>query len=175
MGYDELSSIRFIIPAAPVAKARPRTVTMRNGKKRTYTPAKTNEYEQLGRFHAQQAMKKHKIMLQAVRMVCRLEVPIPKSWSKKKRKEAASGDLRPITRPDVDNYVKAILDCCNGVCFKDDSQVVELVVTKVYSHEPKATIQLMEIPHANQITDPQDCGELSSADWAAAFRLHSRL
>ena len=36
---------------------------------------------------------------------------------------------------DIDNLVKGVLDSCNGILFKDDSQVVSLMATKVQSHE----------------------------------------
>ena len=36
---------------------------------------------------------------------------------------------------DVDNFVKGLLDCCNGSMWKDDSQIVELHATKAW-HEP---------------------------------------
>lgn len=36
-------------------------------------------------------------------------------------------------RPDVDNYVKAILDLCNGVLWKDDSQITYLEADKAWA------------------------------------------
>jgi Holliday junction resolvase RusA-like endonuclease len=36
-------------------------------------------------------------------------------------------------RPDVDNYIKAILDLCNGVIWDDDSQIVYLEATKEWA------------------------------------------
>jgi Holliday junction resolvase RusA-like endonuclease len=48
---------------------------------------------------------------------------------------------------DVDNYVKAVLDEMNGVCFDDDSQVVMLVASKLYAPSRWAgvTIQMREM------------------------------
>jgi Holliday junction resolvase RusA-like endonuclease len=37
-----------------------------------------------------------------------------------------------ITKPDVDNLAKAILDALNGVAYEDDSQVYSLEVQKWY-------------------------------------------
>ncbi|PKG26966.1 RusA family crossover junction endodeoxyribonuclease [Cytobacillus horneckiae] len=36
--------------------------------------------------------------------------PVLKSFSKNKVAAAESGELRPVTKPDVDNYVKGIKD-----------------------------------------------------------------
>jgi len=38
----------------------------------------------------------------------------------------------PISRPDVDNYAKLVLDALNGILWRDDSQVVELRVLKAF-------------------------------------------
>ena len=56
----------------------------------------------------------------------------PKSWSKAKTKNALGGLIAP-GRPDIDNYLKAVLDGCNGVAFLDDSQVVAVYATKRYA------------------------------------------
>lgn len=40
---------------------------------------------------------------------------------------------RPISRPDLENMGKGLLDACNDVLWNDDSQVVELVYRKFYS------------------------------------------
>ena len=143
----------FTIPAAPVAKARPRMARMRNGTVRTYTPKKTTEYEKLGRYCAQQAMLNQKPLHGPLLFACKLELPIPKSWSKKKKKQAVEGTLRPVKRPDIDNYVKALLDSCNDVVFVDDSQVVDMMVSKVYSHQPRAILRFIPLDDCEKIAE----------------------
>ena len=49
---------------------------------------------------------------------------------------------RPMTRPDVDNYVKAVLDGLNGVAWHDDSQVVTLHAEKHYTLTGKPYLEL---------------------------------
>lgn len=70
---------------------------------------------------------------------------IPKSFSKKKTEEAENGILRPVTKPDVDNYYKGIGDALNEVIWKDDSQVISLTVEKFYSKRPRAEINISEV------------------------------
>tara|TARA_Y100001963_G_C6442591_1_gene292054 strand:+ start:58 stop:480 length:423 start_codon:yes stop_codon:yes gene_type:complete len=43
--------------------------------------------------------------------------------------------IHNIKRPDVDNYLKYIFDCCNGVCYIDDSQIVSVFSCKRYVDE----------------------------------------
>ena len=40
-----------------------------------------------------------------------------------------------VTSPDIDNLVKFILDGMNGLIYKDDAQVVKLIVQKLYDSE----------------------------------------
>lgn len=67
---------------------------------------------------------------------------IPKSFSKKKREEAALGYVRPTTKPDTDNYVKGVLDAFNGTVLKDDSVVCEIFARKFYSERPRIEVVL---------------------------------
>ena len=49
-------------------------------------------------------------------------------------------------RPDVDNYAKAVLDSCNEKVWVDDSQIVELIVTKRWSDaEGYFTLEIKEL------------------------------
>jgi Holliday junction resolvase RusA-like endonuclease len=39
----------------------------------------------------------------------------------------------PCVRPDLDNYIKAVMDALNGVWWKDDGQVCQLSARKAYT------------------------------------------
>lgn len=54
------------------------------------------------------------------------------SNSKSKLYLASKRILRPLTRPDVDNYAKIILDILNNLIYEDDSQVTCLYSEKFY-------------------------------------------
>lgn len=69
--------------------------------------------------------------------------PIPKSWSKKKQKEALEGGFRPLVKPDLDNVSKIILDSLNKVAFDDDKSVCDLHIHKWYSHEPRVEVTII--------------------------------
>jgi Holliday junction resolvase RusA-like endonuclease len=47
-----------------------------------------------------------------------------------------------ISRGDIDNYVKLVLDALNGVFYKDDSQVCILETIKKYSSNPRTVVQI---------------------------------
>ncbi len=65
-------------------------------------------------------------------------MPIPKSWSQKRRKEVLG---KPHTKkPDIDNFAKMYLDALNGVVFRDDAQVAYLLCEKIYCDKPRTEI-----------------------------------
>ena len=53
----------------------------------------------------------------------------------------------PITKPDLDKLVRAVLDALTGVCFADDSQVVMLTAFKLYAEAEPYTEVSVEACH----------------------------
>lgn len=118
-----MSVVEFFVPGEPRGKGRPRAA--RRGKHITlYTDSKTAAYENLVAVFASQAMKGMPPMREAVRLTVDVRLPIRQSWSKRKQADALNGNLQAITKPDLDNVIKAVKDGCNGVVWHDDSQVV---------------------------------------------------
>jgi Holliday junction resolvase RusA-like endonuclease len=136
--------VEFVLPGKPVPKGRPR-ITSIGVKPRAYTPAATRKYEDEIRLVAGFAMRDHDPIPGPVAVEITARVPIPKSMSKKKRAEIAEGDRLPVTKPDVDNYIKAALDAMNGVVFEDDNQVTDLSVSKRYSDTPELAVRVTSI------------------------------
>lgn len=120
--------VRFFVSGKPQPKERPRFG--KNGK--PFTPKKTKSYESRVAYYAAQAMHPLKPIEGAVSMTIRCDIIAPISWSDKKRKSAVDGKIKPTTRPDIDNYLKAVLDGCNGVVYLDDNQVTSVYITKRY-------------------------------------------
>lgn len=127
--------IAFTVPGQPQGKGRAKIVKI-GGFSRMATPEKTVAYEGLVALAAQQAMGERQLLDGPVAVALELECQVPASWSKRKQQQALLGEIRPTTKPDVDNSCKAILDGCNGVLWRDDVQVVELSVRKRYSPTP---------------------------------------
>lgn len=66
--------------------------------------------------------------------------------SKKKLKEKLEAEeIFCSKKPDIDNYLKALLDSMTGVVFKDDGQVVECRARKLYSMKPRIEFEIKEI------------------------------
>ena len=135
--------ITFVVYGTAVPKQRPRI-----SGRRAYTPKRTKDYE--GRV-LDAFRSSYKGFYPAfgkdvpVRICITVSQEIPRSWSKKKRARAESGEIVPLSRNgDVDNIAKSILDALNGFAYEDDCQVTTLIVTKQYGVRPCAEVQLGE-------------------------------
>jgi Holliday junction resolvase RusA-like endonuclease len=73
---------------------------------------------------------------------------IVKSASKKDKARMLSGELKPTKKPDADNIIKVICDALNHIAYKDDTQVVDLDITKVYGEKEKVIVEIEEIRSA---------------------------
>jgi len=137
------TAVTITIRGEPVAKGRPRFVRKTGI---AFTPSHARKYEAHGRLAAQLAMNGKPPLAVPVRAEITVDLPVPASWSGKRRDAALCGDIRPTTRPDADNYVKAALDAINEIVVTDDSMIVDLVVTKKYATVPALTITVTPLP-----------------------------
>jgi len=117
------------IETKPEPKQRPR-LSYIGGKARIYTPAKTARYERMIRRAYAEEHGGRDVFVGAVSMQVLFSMPMPVSWSKK-RKEKMYG--KPHTQsPDLDNLVKAVMDGLDGA-LSDDAQVVDIDASKRWS------------------------------------------
>lgn len=134
--------MKFIIPGEPQGKARARTVKTKKGKTVSFTPEKTELYENLIKQIAMQS----KIYFEGpVKMNIIAFYGVPASDSKKKRIEKLANIIRPTKKPDLDNVCKVICDALNGVVYKDDTQVVSITIGKYYSEKPCVEVSVEEV------------------------------
>jgi Holliday junction resolvase RusA-like endonuclease len=119
--------MKIFIPGEPIAQPRVK-VSTRGGFARAYVDSKhpIHAYKQAIRLAYVNAGGEALEGPVSVRIVCLFERP--KSHSKKRRQ-----DPEPkITKPDLDNVGKAILDALNEIAYNDDGQVFMLAVEKWY-------------------------------------------
>jgi Holliday junction resolvase RusA-like endonuclease len=124
--------ITFKVDADPVGKQRAR-YAKRGNFVQTYTPDKTRNYESLIKEAAIEAMGTSEPLETPVTLYLYIRAPIPKSLPKKRIEACLNGLEKPIKKPDASNVLKSVEDAMNGVVYKDDSQIVNIHVSKVYS------------------------------------------
>lgn len=134
----------FIVNTDPVPKGRPRFV---KGTGRTYTPAATREATKILSEYI--ALKKRGVITRydgsnkyGVAVYCRF-------YCKRPKRLGSGAAVLKQTKPDIDNYMKLVLDACNDAgVWEDDSMVVELLGQKWYcasDQEPQVQIQVSRL------------------------------
>ena len=135
--------ISFTVDGTAVPKQRPRI-----SGRRAYTPKRTKDYEErVLRAFCSSYSGFYPMFGKDTPVSISINVyqAIPKSWSKKKRLQAESGEIVPLSRNgDADNIAKSILDALNGFAYEDDCQVTTLMITKQYGVNPCAEVRLGE-------------------------------
>jgi Holliday junction resolvase RusA-like endonuclease len=126
--------VTFKLDADPVGKQRAR-YARRGNFVQTYTPDKTRTYESLIKEAATEAMGSSEPLETPVNLYLYNRAPIPKSYSKKKIVDCLNGLEKPIKKPDASNVLKSVEDAMNGVVYRDDCQIVNFHVSKVYSSQ----------------------------------------
>jgi Holliday junction resolvase RusA-like endonuclease len=131
--------ITFIVKGEPKSKSRPRFT--KSG--RVYTPSKTIQYETLVGLSYRNSARGYKFT-SPVRVTVRAYHKPPKK-SKKVVEDMLNGRILPTKRPDADNIAKIVLDGLNHIAWVDDTQVVDMMVTKRYSEDPMVAVTIEEI------------------------------
>lgn len=130
---------RVFLPGDPVAKGRPR---FRNTGKfvQTYTPKKTRDYEaKIKRMVSEQISEP---FTGALELRAIFYMPIPQSWSKRKKAEALGS--YHTSKPDLDNLAK-VCDGFNEVLWLDDSQIAKTQFVKKYGETPGIALELRRL------------------------------
>ena len=136
-------AVTFTVDGTPVAKGRPRFA--KRGKfVQTYTPQKTKDYESLVMDAASDATGSSEPLETPAAIYLYIHMPIPASYSKKRRQDCLSGIEKPIKKPDWDNIAKAVTDALNGIVYVDDCQIVTAHVKKAYSDTARVEVLIQE-------------------------------
>lgn len=131
--------IKFTIPGEPVAKARPGS----NAWGGRYLPPKTDAFQNLVKL-AFAAANPGWIPVKPYPIEISIDAyyQIPESWPKKKKAQAADNMVYKISRPDLDNVIKSVLDGLNKVCWDDDRQVISISAWKGFSEIPRTEVEI---------------------------------
>ena len=141
--------MEIVVYGEPVPQGRPKFVRIGNHV-HTYDPEKSRSYKQLVRFWVTQHLKKidgFKPYENALCVDLTFYLGIPSSWTKKRKLEASQGQIRPTSKRlgDADNLCKSVTDAISGLIYVDDSQIVNLGVSKWYSETPRCVLKITEV------------------------------
>ena len=127
--------LKIIIPGKPIPQKRPRFRRMGNFVS-TYDPSST-EKNGLKLLVQSQTNKQ---IAPPIKMELFAYMPIPKSFSKKKKAELLGS--YHVKKPDLDNIEKFYMDLMSGICYHDDAEICVKSAVKIYSEDPRVVIHL---------------------------------
>lgn len=144
-----MPTTKILIPAEPVSQGRPRFARI-GTHVAAYDPPASKQYKALVAQYA-----RHQWQALPLDGPVRLRVvfyrPLQKSLTQAQRRRRMAGWERPIVKPDLDNYFKAVTDALKGICWKDDNQIVQVYMAKRYDdgQGPRTEIELEEFAHGD--------------------------
>lgn len=132
-----MSRVVITINGEPRAKGRPR-VAMGRLIPDNSTAAEEVHIANLGR----KAMRGGSPMVGPIRMRLEAVFEMPISWPKKVRDLER---LEHVSKPDLDNIEKLVLDALNGIVYLDDAQICEVIKRKRYGLGSRVEVSLEEL------------------------------
>lgn len=133
--------IRFTAKVTPHGKQRARTVTLPNGRRTSYTPKDTVQFENTIAWAFKSAARGARFgEKEPLKVTAIFFMPIPKSLSKRQQ-ERLNGEWH-TSKPDADNVQKSVQDALNNLAYHDDGQIAWLDVKKIYSDCPRVEVMI---------------------------------
>lgn len=114
----------IIINKEPIACPRPRITRFGS-----YYPKKYQDYKDYLKYYLT-SLNLEKFENKPLYLKIVFNIKIPESFSKKKKLELNGTYV--IKKPDIDNYLKSVMDGMNDIIYKDDSQIVSINIIKKY-------------------------------------------
>lgn len=131
-----------VIPGEPVAQGRPR-FARRGAFVSTYDPPKSRSWKSEARTAMMDALE-YPSRLPYPQGVA-LSVSVLAVFTRPKAAGKKPGRLLKVTRPDAENVAKAVLDAGTGTLWHDDSQVVDLQISKRHGEPDEAPFVRLEV------------------------------
>jgi len=112
------------------------------GKKVFYDPSKLNKKS------IQWQIMPHapkEPLLGSIEMHLTFYLPIPKQIRGIERTQMETNTIKHFIRPDLDNLAYLVTNALKGIVYRDDSQIVKMVLEKMYGTQPKTVIKVFEV------------------------------
>jgi Holliday junction resolvase RusA-like endonuclease len=134
--------IRFTVKGTP--KAQPRVKFSSRGKfGKAYTPDTANDWKALIMIEAKKHF--HQPLDGPVCVNVWFAMPRPKNHYNSKGQLKPNAPFWHTSKPDRDNLDKCVLDAMTAIgAFRDDCQVCDGRIQKVYSDDPRAIIEIYQ-------------------------------
>jgi len=132
----------IVVHGEPVQAGRPRFNSYTHT---AHDPRKSRVYKEMVSGAADLQYNGPLIEGKAIAVKIAIYRSIQKSVSHKEHDRRATGEHRPIVKPDTSNYVKLIEDALTDVIWKDDNLIVSLTADKYYSDDPRIEVTVTDV------------------------------
>ncbi len=148
-----IHTYKFVINVTPRAKKRPKVY-------RWSTVNPSLEDEKILADSVKQ-LDTYKLLKSPLDGIIRVKIKFfenpPKNTPKWKEKLMDMGYIRPVKKPDLDNYIKLLLDALNGIIWVDDRHIIEIHASKFYTlNTPRIELIVNQIPEIKHKKDAED-------------------
>ena len=140
MNWEMVGRVR--VYGIPKGQPRPRAfVNKKTGRARVYDPGTAEAFKGAIALALMEAGLNDKHIMGPVLFKARIFFPFPKTLAK----VVATRRVYHTSKPDCDNVMKSILDCCTSVgLWHDDAQVVSVDLVKLYADPDTAPGAVLE-------------------------------
>lgn len=135
--------IKHTFMLTPVQQQRPRA-THYGRSIRLYDPKAVKQFKQA---IAEEAMLTYRNQPLSGSLAVTLVFyrPVQQSLSQVEKQRRIDGRHLPVVKPDLDNYIKSLLDALHGIYWQDDALITDIVARKRYGRQPRIEIEVKEI------------------------------
>jgi len=134
--------MKFVIEIEPKPQSRPRFARAGRGV-RTYETGEMTAYKKLVAQSIRKQMDKGMLLNGHIELYTTFYIT-PPNYIKNVKKNAVAlknEQIKVNKKPDIDNYVKAVMD---NLVYKDDGMICKLTAEKRYSLNPRIEIEIRE-------------------------------
>ena len=135
------------VEGTPKSQKRHRT-SSKNGYIRNYDPSSKDKSV----FEKKLRLDDPKQLEGAISLSLTFFMPRPKSHYRTgiyKNKLKDNAPVLHLKKPDIDNLIKFVLDCGNGILWKDDCLIFQIEALKKFCKYPRTDIEYWEVPFEN--------------------------
>lgn len=150
--------IKITLDGEPLPCARPRLTTV-GGYARAYDKQHAEKEALKWKAKAEWSRNGGNLAFKgAVDLELRFYLSLPTSLSKKTRSAHLWGfsGYEHLTKPDIDNLSKTVLDVLNGIAWYDDRQVVSIKSSKCYDSNPRTEVTIMPMKECDLSPECQE-------------------
>lgn len=139
--------VTFTVLGRPQPGGSKRAVPIPGGRSRVIDAnRKVKPWRDSVAYAAQQAMGEREPLTGPLALGLTFYIARPVShYTKAHHRISRAAPRRPVTRPDLTKYIRAVEDACTSILWRDDAQVVTQVCRKIYGSPERCELKVQQV------------------------------